>query len=196
MHPETARRGRLLYLALGFLGLDVPTPRDALGTSGATRVARNRAWHRPDRARAGAPGSGPLASRASLRPTPSPACRIPAGAAGTANLRGDASPGRRDRPRRLAGHRRRELFEEVGARRGARPGRSRRRGVRDDLVRRARPRHRRAARAARRGCRRGLGRARPSYSPSTARATRVRRASPTSTASSSRWSARSRQDCA
>ena len=24
MHPETARRGRLLYVALGFLGLDVP----------------------------------------------------------------------------------------------------------------------------------------------------------------------------
>ena len=24
MHPDTARRGRLLYVALGFLGLDVP----------------------------------------------------------------------------------------------------------------------------------------------------------------------------
>lgn len=24
MHPENARRGRLLYIALGFLGLDVP----------------------------------------------------------------------------------------------------------------------------------------------------------------------------
>ena len=35
-----------------------------------------------------------------------------------------------------------------------------RRGARDDLVRRARPRHCRAARAPRRGCRRGLGRAR------------------------------------
>ena len=24
MHPDTARRGRLLYVALGFLGLDLP----------------------------------------------------------------------------------------------------------------------------------------------------------------------------
>ena len=24
MHPETARRGRLLYVALGFVGLDIP----------------------------------------------------------------------------------------------------------------------------------------------------------------------------
>jgi hypothetical protein len=26
MHPETARRGHLLYVALAFLGLDVPPP--------------------------------------------------------------------------------------------------------------------------------------------------------------------------
>ena len=36
MHPEIARRGRLLYVALGFLGLDVPRA----ATPSALRASR------------------------------------------------------------------------------------------------------------------------------------------------------------
>ena len=46
MHRETARRGRLLYVALAFLGLDLPP---AVQPSGLRALhARCLARHRPD----------------------------------------------------------------------------------------------------------------------------------------------------
>ena len=43
MHPETARRGRLLYVALGFLGLVVP-PSAMPGGLGLTLALVRRHW--------------------------------------------------------------------------------------------------------------------------------------------------------
>jgi hypothetical protein len=53
MHPDTTHRGRLLYTALGFLGLDVP-PCDAAGAARAACVARYLARHRAHHTGAGA----------------------------------------------------------------------------------------------------------------------------------------------
>jgi hypothetical protein len=60
MNPEKGRRGRLLYIALGFLGLDVP-PAAMPRAPRAPRMARYLARHRLDRAGARAPGAGSLA---------------------------------------------------------------------------------------------------------------------------------------